>query len=386
MPSPNQNQFYIAGAGDIGLRVLRRLLQSGRCPGLEPAHCICETRSSQKHSMYLSMGLRVQTAGDSSDIAADNLLVSFPPSTDYVSQVKRALGRWNRQGKAVLVSSTTVYQESSGDWVNEESPLRDGPIPEAEALFLKAGGHVVRLAGLYDSMRGPHVFWQAKPEIETDGNGWVNLIHRSDAAHFIGELLMHSQDFDPRVWHLSDGTPLKRKQIAEIWAEFQEVEAPKFLAIEGDLGKRVDSKKSRDRLGWVPRFSSFGEFVQSLIVPRNVLGSPLKSCCERPMTGFYRDGYCRVGEDDHGVHSVCVEITPEFLEFSKSAGNDLSTPRAEFGFPGLKSRDKWCLCASRWVEAVASGRAPRVYLESTSEKTLEFIEIEVLKKYALDLA
>lgn len=118
---------------------------------------------------------------------------------------------------------------------------------------------------------------------------------------------------------------------------------------------------------------------------RNVFGERLQSCCESPMTGFYRDGCCNTGPDDLGVHSVCTVMTKEFLEFSRSRGNDLSTPAPEFGFPGLKPGDRWCLCAARWREALDAGMAPRVVLAATHEATLEFVALDDLKKYAIDL-
>ncbi|MGH6824765.1 DUF2237 family protein [Methyloceanibacter sp.] len=119
---------------------------------------------------------------------------------------------------------------------------------------------------------------------------------------------------------------------------------------------------------------------------RNVFGEPLKSCSERPLTGFYRSGCCHTGPEDLGLHTVCVEVTAEFLAFSKARGNDLSTPRPEFGFPGLEPGDRWCLCAARWREAFEAGRAPRVVLSATHEATLELVEFGDLKRYAIDLA
>ena len=118
---------------------------------------------------------------------------------------------------------------------------------------------------------------------------------------------------------------------------------------------------------------------------RNVFGEPLKTCSERPVTGFYRSGCCHTGPEDLGLHTVCVEVTAEFLAFSKSRGNDLSTPRPEFGFPGLEPGDRWCLCAARWREAFEAGRAPRVVLAATHEATLELVELGDLKRYAIDL-
>ena len=120
-------------------------------------------------------------------------------------------------------------------------------------------------------------------------------------------------------------------------------------------------------------------------MPRNVLGEPLASCSLEPLTGFYRDGCCRSGEDDVGSHTVCVEVTAAFLEFSRSRGNDLSTPRPEFGFPGLQPGDRWCLCAMRWQEALEAGAAPHVIVSATDEKALEDVSLTDLKKHSLDL-
>lgn len=116
---------------------------------------------------------------------------------------------------------------------------------------------------------------------------------------------------------------------------------------------------------------------------RNVLGTELKTCNTRPMTGFFRDGCCNTSDEDLGAHTVCALMTAEFLEFSKEAGNDLSTPRPEYGFQGLKPGDRWCLCASRWAQAAEEGKAPRVVLEATHERTLEFVELAALKRHAI---
>jgi uncharacterized protein len=116
---------------------------------------------------------------------------------------------------------------------------------------------------------------------------------------------------------------------------------------------------------------------------KNVFGEPLKPCSHDPVTGFYRDGCCNTGPQDYGRHLVCAVMTDEFLAFSKSKGNDLSTPLPQFNFPGLKAGDKWCLCALRWKEAHDAGMAPEVDLEATNEKVLEFVEIEQLIKHAL---
>ena len=119
---------------------------------------------------------------------------------------------------------------------------------------------------------------------------------------------------------------------------------------------------------------------------RNVFGEPIEVCSLNPSTGFYRTGCCETGPEDVGVHTVCVEVTREFLAFSKASGNDLSTPRPEYGFPGLSAGDRWCLCAARWQEALDAGVAPRVVLAATHEATLEIARLEDLKRHALDLA
>lgn len=116
---------------------------------------------------------------------------------------------------------------------------------------------------------------------------------------------------------------------------------------------------------------------------RNVLGGELEACCFDPKTGFYRDGYCHTGQGDHGVHTVCIAITKEFLEFSLARGNDLSTPQPDFQFPGLVPGDRWCLCAARWKEAFDAGMAPGVILESTHASTLEFATLDELKSCAV---
>jgi len=116
---------------------------------------------------------------------------------------------------------------------------------------------------------------------------------------------------------------------------------------------------------------------------RNVFGTEMLTCSEKPVTGFYRDGCCNTGPQDHGVHTVCAVMTAEFLEFSKSKGNDLSTPQPQFNFPGLKPGDRWCLCAPRWLEAYRAGKAPKVKLEATHEKTLEIVDLDTLVSFAV---
>jgi uncharacterized protein (DUF2237 family) len=116
----------------------------------------------------------------------------------------------------------------------------------------------------------------------------------------------------------------------------------------------------------------------------NVLGGELRACSTQPMTGFFRNGCCETGPHDLGMHTVCAVMTAEFLAFSKSVGNDLSTPVPEYGFQGLKPGDRWCLCAPRWKEALDAGAAPRVVLEATHEETLAIVPLGVLKDYAVE--
>jgi len=117
---------------------------------------------------------------------------------------------------------------------------------------------------------------------------------------------------------------------------------------------------------------------------KNVLGDELQPCSLDPLTGFYRDGCCNTGAEDLGVHSVCIRVTAEFLAFSRSRGNDLSTAQPMMGFAGLRPGDQWCLCASRWAEALEAGAAPVVVLEATHASTLEWVGLDDLKAHAAD--
>ena len=117
----------------------------------------------------------------------------------------------------------------------------------------------------------------------------------------------------------------------------------------------------------------------------NVFDEPLDSCGHDPVTGFFRDGCCNTSDQDFGSHTVCVEVTDDFLQFSRSRGNDLMTPMPEYGFPGLKAGDRWCLCAARWLEAQQVDMAPRVHLRRTHVRALEVVPIDLLRQYAADL-
>lgn len=127
----------------------------------------------------------------------------------------------------------------------------------------------------------------------------------------------------------------------------------------------------------------FNPSTQNALMPTNVLGTELRSCCRDPITGFYRDGFCRTGPEDVGLHTVCVQATREFLDFSVLDGNDLVTPHPEWGFPGLEPGDKWCICVTRWKDALEHDVAPPVDLEATHSSALEFVTLEDLQAHAL---
>ncbi|MEM8988425.1 MAG: DUF2237 domain-containing protein [Pseudomonadota bacterium] len=129
-----------------------------------------------------------------------------------------------------------------------------------------------------------------------------------------------------------------------------------------------------------------GETEPQETAQTNVFGEVLELCSQAPMTGFYRTGCCETGPEDRGSHTVCAEMTDAFLAFSKSRGNDLSTPRPEFGFAGLKAGDRWCLCAARWKEAFEAGVAPKVFLRATHAAALEIAPLKDLKACAADLS
>ena len=119
---------------------------------------------------------------------------------------------------------------------------------------------------------------------------------------------------------------------------------------------------------------------------KNVLGEKLESCSIDPLTGWYRDGCCNTDETDHGIHTVCAKVTSEFLNWAKQAGNDLITPHEEFGFPGLKDGDCWCVCAATYAQSIEGGTACNIFLKKTNYRTLEIIPLEKLKQYAIDIS
>tara|TARA_B100001105_G_C21984045_1_gene270301 strand:+ start:84 stop:464 length:381 start_codon:yes stop_codon:yes gene_type:complete len=119
---------------------------------------------------------------------------------------------------------------------------------------------------------------------------------------------------------------------------------------------------------------------------KNVLGEKLESCSAEPLTGWFRDSCCNTNEDDHGFHTVCAKVTTEFLVWAKKVGNDLITPHTEFGFPGLKDGDCWCICAGTYAQSIKEGTACRIYLKKTNQRTIEIIPLAKLKPYAMDIS
>jgi len=134
----------------------------------------------------------------------------------------------------------------------------------------------------------------------------------------------------------------------------------------------------------VPRYCLIAASSELIVsTAKNVLGTPLQSCSTKPLTGFYRNGCCDTGAEDRGLHLVCTHVTAEFLAFSKAVGNDLSTPNPAYGFPGLRPGDRWCVCVTRWKDAMEANAAAPIVLEATHISALEFVDLEDLKKHAV---
>ncbi len=163
------------------------------------------------------------------------------------------------------------------------------------------------------------------------------------------------------------------------------------LSFPGGVGQRISDDQSADERPKLcisrengspfPRFWLIFRVMSQVVL--NVLGSELRPCCYEPRTGFYRDGYCRTGTEDSGLHILCAEMTEDFLKFSVSRGNDLITPRPEYQFPGLRPGDRWCLCVMRWVEAWRHHCAPPVLLDACPVSVLEFVPLATLRQFAL---
>jgi uncharacterized protein (DUF2237 family) len=216
-------------------------------------------------------------------------------------------------------------------------------------------------------------------QTELDGIG----ILRSRRAH--GQAERAGQDSESSDHHRPDCSahPARSRHASTSYRTLRDA-APSNRRRRRDVGAQVGYDPPRRRLSpgpdeWMIDFARASKDAH----PRNVLGTRLESCCTDPMTGFYRTGSCDTGPEDLGRHVVCAVMTERFLAFSVADGNDLSTPRPEWGFPGLKPGDRWCVCASRWADAEAAGEAPPVVLEATHSAALEVIPLETLKAHSV---
>lgn len=243
----NKRSLHIVGAGDLAHRVVHILLDMRLIEGLDSSSIRYETRHIKPESAPPS----------------DFLLIAFPPGEDYAHDVAKSFKSWNKAGQAVLVSSIGVHSEADGAWITEKSPfMPHSNIVEAEKVAEAAGAHIVRLAGLYDEARGPHIFWQKNPESTSWAGGLINLIHRDDAADVCARLL--ASKLYPSTWLVSDGHPLTRVEIATAWAMSKKLPATRFTGVSGSLGKQVSASKLREALNWQPRWKNFFEFCKSL--------------------------------------------------------------------------------------------------------------------------
>ncbi|MEO5668781.1 MAG: hypothetical protein ABIR96_12035 [Bdellovibrionota bacterium] len=248
----------ISGAGDLGRGVARKLCERL----LKPQNILCETRGPQRHLSLREEDFRVRIATDPPPIC-DSLLISFPPSEDYEKEVARALACWNKSKPALLVSSIGVFTQDDGSLLDETSAVDESSaLFRAETLAREAGAHVLRLAGLYDDTRGPQFYWQEKKKVTGWPGGLVNLIHREDAAEACVRLMRSELPAD--TWCLSDGNPVLRGDIVQVWSRFKNEEPAVFTETNGVVGKKISSSKLREALEWEPRHASFRDFVAKL--------------------------------------------------------------------------------------------------------------------------
>jgi nucleoside-diphosphate-sugar epimerase len=258
--------LLVSGAGDLGMRVAERFRSQN-----PEALIACETLSSQRHALLRSRGFVPRRSLDS-PCQADGLVICFPPSTpNYLQEITRSLNSWSGKGVALLVSSTGVYEEGLQGEITEESPRKTSSLlKEAEDVTLQRGAHVLRLAGLYSENRGPHIFWENLKESKSHPKGWINLIHRDDAAQAILVLLKsknpaQESKIPAQAWNLSDENPLTRESIAKAWASHKKIAPIHFLGLEAPNPERkILSTKFRSCFAWTPEHKNFLDFVKSL--------------------------------------------------------------------------------------------------------------------------
>jgi hypothetical protein len=255
--------LLIAGCGRLGTAVCRKILQIEKSTNRSRSQLICETATRSKHQTLKNFGLQTKTKNDA-PVKADNILICFPPGPRYSEEVTRAMEQWNRSGTAVFVSSTGVYQENLGQFITEDSSLKkDSQLAEAELVALSKGAHALRLAGLYDRHTGPQHYWEKQSIIEKNPFGYINLIHRNDAAEATTTLLRSNKI--AQAWNLSDDVPLTRKDITTKWSEYRLIPPPSFSNYDSSLiEKRINSQKFKKTFNWKCRWSSFNDFIDSL--------------------------------------------------------------------------------------------------------------------------
>lgn len=237
------HSLLVIGAGDLGLRVARAWRE--RFP---TARIVAETLSPSRHSLLREAGAEPRLRSDAPPGHFDRVAFCVPPSDDYAAEAERAASL----GLAVHVSSTAVYREKDGGWIEEDSPLAESPrarrLLAAEAAITARGGRVVRLTGLYDRERGPHVVYRREKTSPARPDAWVNLIHLDDAASLVVEILLAQTG---GIFLGTDGVPLRRAMLAP---------GARFEGQEGDLGKRCTNFRTREHLGWEPRHPSLMAF------------------------------------------------------------------------------------------------------------------------------
>lgn len=251
------NSLLVAGAGSLGLRVANLWKYAAD----NKDSILCETRSLTKQKLICRLGFKHEIAL-SSDQSTERLLICIPPHINICDQLELYFKRWNRIGPAVYISSTGVYSDVIEGWVDENSPVNlASQLYEAEEVAKSHGSHILRLAGLYDCKRGPHIFWQKQGSSPLNPNGIVNLIHRQDAASAIFKVLNSS--IRNNIWNISDGAPITRKEIADQWAQSLNRESCRFLSTDSSSKlKKISHDKFSKEFEWSPRWKNFSEFVQ----------------------------------------------------------------------------------------------------------------------------
>ena len=245
------------------MRFLKRLRKLPYCVDI-----FCETLSNAKHDSIRLLG-GYPVLKESRHESFDNILICFPPGERYAEEVSRTLSCWNKKGRALLISSTGVYSENSGQFVDESSPVNaKSQLVSAENIALSTGASVFRLAGLYGEHSGPHIYWARRGKLSSLPEGWINLLHREDATTAIELFFRHEDDeHKNKLWNVSDGSPIQRQSIATIWEKRSKTK----ISFEHDqenqsFGKKISNKRFLQDFLFSPTHPNFGEFCRSLEV------------------------------------------------------------------------------------------------------------------------